>query len=461
MDCGNCCGSGSGGGGGNSNAISFEGQNFSYDSFSRLVIDAPTTVFTTVVEFTPQNQILNYRSTGTGRVFFDMSQTLIELSVNDVSGRAIRQSQEYLLYLPGKSQIAHITFTPHYKGTFDNSVAIRAGLFDDYRDKNTLTSINPGNALGQEVNQKSMGHFFELSGNQWFVVERYNSINNKLNVSRIPQSQWNRDTLNGNILTSPSGFVLPSNPTTGLLGFIDRQWLGVGVVRMGFFFNAKPVICHIFQNRDIGYPYTHLAKLPLRWEIEKVPGGSVSSPTMAAICGAVYVGGSYVPFGTLFSIPADLTLTQIPIDAAVVRPVLLIRLQQKYCRATLKIKGLELINTNTNNADGAFQVAKNPVITGPAYTWLPHPDPRSMIEYVILTNAKSYSITGGLISRAGFFTARAQIQDDLSVEELLTAPSYCSDIYGNPDVFCLAVGGLKATGGDITVAVNARWLEIV
>jgi len=459
MNCNPCCNGTditiSGGGNGNP-------QTFTFDSFNRGVIDAPTTIYTTHLAFNSQTNIQDFRSTGTGSVFIDISNSVAELTVAHTAGRAVRQSREYLLYLPGKSQVVHFTMTPHYTGTFDTNLAIRGGIFDDYRDKNTSTSSNSGNPLGQEVNQKSMGHFFELSGHQWFVVERQNSPDNVTNVTRVPQSQWNVDTVDGNINTSKSGFILPTNPTSGFLFFIDRQWLGVGSVRMGIFYNSIPIILHTFQNRASGIPFTHLPKLPLRWEIERTSTTTaVASTTMASICGAAFVGGSYIPFGNLYSLPINILSTDVPIDQTL-RPVLMIRLQQRYCRATVKLKSLELINTNTNNADAGFELARNPILSGPAITWTKHPDPNSMIEYSFFTDpiTSGHSVSNGYISRSGYFSARGQFQDDLSVEELVTAPSYCSDIYGNADILCIAFIALKSSGGNLAIRANARWLEI-
>lgn len=459
MNCDPCC-SGADvtiSGGGN-NPI----QTFNFDSFNRGIVDLPTTIFATHMAFNPQLNLLDYRSTGTGSFFYDVSNSVMEQTVAHTAGRVIRQSREYLLYLPGKSQVVHFTMTPHYRGTFDNNVAVRAGIFDDYRDKNTASSSNPGNPLGQEVNQKSMGHFFEVSGNQWFVVERYNSPDNVTNVTRVPQNQWNIDTVDGNIATSKSGFILPTNPTTGVLFFIDRQWLGVGIVRMGVFYNAKPIFVHAFQNRLIGIPYTHLPKLPLRWEIERTSTiGTVPSTTMASICGAAFVGGSYIPYGNFYSLPITIITSDIPVDQTL-RPVLLIRLQQQYCRATVKLKSVDLLNTNTNNADAGFQVTRNPTLTGPALTWIKHPDPRSMIEYAYIADpiSSAYTQSGGYTLRSGYFSARTNLQEDLTTDELIVSPSIVSDIYGNADTLCLSIIALKATGGNLAVRANLRWLEI-
>lgn len=426
------------------------------DSFGRIVFDTPTTLFTTTDQFTAQKETMDYVSTGTGTVFIDISNTIINLSVNGSGGRAVRQSREYLMYQPGKSQLFNFSLTPHYSGTFDGSVAIRAGAFDDYRDKNTPGSINPG--TGVEVNQPSMGHFFELSGNKWFVVERANSPDNILNVTRIPQTDWNLDTLNGNPCTSPSGLLLPSDAKSGLLLGIERQWLGVGQVRMFIYVGGKPVFVHVFQNRLLNRPYTHLAKLPLRWEIEKVSGGISAPATLASICAGVHCLGTFSPLGVINSLPASLLPAAVSIDTTM-RPLMGIRLQQGYCRATLKIKDVELIQTSGNNGQVAWSLIKNPVITGsPALTWLNNPDSTSLIQYVFVATPTNYTVSGGACARSAFLNIDTASQDSLSIDELLTARSICSDIAGNCDTIFLCA---KQIGSQApSILTNMRWLEL-
>lgn len=439
-----------------------------YDAFSRLITMTPTTLLTSQPSFTPQYEIMDYVSTGTGNIFVDISNTVVLLSANDGGGRAIRQTREYQLYQPGKEHRAIFTWCPHYSGIFDSSVAVRAGIYDDYRDKNTPTgimgpppflyqsSINGG--LGQETNQPSMGHYFELSGNEWFVVERANSSNNIANVTRVTQSNWNIDTLNSNFGNNPSGFQLSSNLSTGALFWIGRQWLGVGIVRMGMYFNGNPVLVHQFNHGIFNRPYTHLPKLPIRYEIEKVAGGSTSNAITASICESSHIGGEYTPFGTIFSLPGTIVNSLCTIDnTSNIQPILAIRLQQKYCRATFKIKDIELINTA--NQPCVFNIIKNPIITGPSFSFTPNPDYRSLIEYHYFgSNSVNYTVTGGQVVRGGFVQTNTQLQDSLSVDELLTAASYCSDVKGNPDIALLCAVRL---GNNATIAGNMRWLEIV
>lgn len=451
-----------------SGTVSTNAVNPTLDVFHQLLVDTPTTIFTNHHAFTPSYESVGYVSTGTGSVFVDISNTLVQLTVSGSGGRAVEQSLEYQLYQPGKGHVVLLTLSPQYSGTFDSSVAVRAGIYDDYRDKNTpagttgappflyQSSINGG--TGVECNQPSMGHFFELSGNQWFVVERYNSSNNVTNVTRVAQANWNSDTVNGNPATSPSGFILSATSPVALF-FIERQWLGVGIVRMGLYADGVPIYCHVFGNdpaRTIRRAYTHLNKLPIRYEIEKVAGGSQNPASMAAICASGQIGGDYVTLGAIFSLPANLTVNKVDTgNPSILRPLLLLRLQQKYCRATWKLLDVELFLKDA----GFYSVFRNATVSG-SYTWTPHPDPRSMMEYAYLesSTASTRTVSGGLCIRSGFASTRTSLQDALASSELVTRTQFSSDIAGNPDVLVIAAGSWT---NNSDAYANARWIEIV
>lgn len=418
----------------------------SVDLFGRLPMVTPTTLFTAHPAFTPQLEVMDYVSTGTGLITHDISNTLMTLRVGNAVGRAVRQSREYLLYQPGKIQTINMTGVPQYAGTWDSSVAFRIGLFDDYRDKTS------------ETNQPSMGHYFELSGNTWFVCERANSSDNSTNVTRIPQSNWNLDTLNGNRVTSPSGLLLKTPPNVGLLIIIDRQWLGVGIVRMGVVLNGKPIYVHSFHDRLYTRPYTRLGKLPIRWEIEKVAGGASAIATAASICASASVLGTYLPFGSLFTLPGSAVSTSLTSVSTTQTPIIIIRLQQKYCRATVKLKQVGIYSSG----EGFFIVYKNPTITrssSPAITYTTNPDTHSLIEYKVFSGATGdYVISGGTAIYSGFFSKATNVQGSTTVDDLLTSPAFCSDIAGTPDTLVVAVA---SGSGNISVNADIQWLEIV
>ena len=436
------------------------------DVFNRLYVTSPTLTLGSDNAFTPQYEITDYHSTGSGFVSTITISTMTILQAsNNGGGRAVRQTHEYQLYQPGTSHLVQFSWVPQFLGTFDNSVAVRAGIYDDYRDKNTPAGTTGANALfvssiyggvGQETNQPSMGHYFELSGNSWFVVEKYNSPDNIQNVTRVAQSNWNVNTFSSNYGPNPSGYIL--GISTPSLLFVERQWLGVGNVRMGAFYNSLYTICHVFKNRTYNQAYTHLNKLPIRYEIEKVSGGSPNPATMASICCSSQIGGQYTAYGRIYSLPANITYATTRIGLNSLRPILLIRLQQQYCRATVKIKSLDILSID--NAQGAYSLLLNPTLNGGAVTWTPMPNPGSMIEYAYFPDGSTSTrtVTGGRCLRSGYFTGRLEESDSLGVDELLTAQSICSDIHGVPDIVCLAMVSYTA---NTDVTANFRWIEVV
>jgi len=441
--------------------VANNGTIASLDMFNRQIVATPTTVFQTTPAFTPQYYLQDYLSTGTATVVHDISNTIIKLSVSANGDKAVRQSRQYLLYQPGKLQSVYMTFIPQYSGTFDSSVTIRIGMFDDYRDKNTSGSTYPG--TGIEVNQSSMGHFFEVIGSTWYVVERGNSANNVLNVTRIPQANWNLDSLDGNRSTSPSGYDLKNSLFAGTLILIQRQWLGVGAVRMGFIINGRVIYCHMFHQRGPSRgPYTHLSNLPIRWEIEKGANGSANSATLASICGSVQVMGDYTTQGAIYSLPSRAATVGSGGNATrldtTLRPVVVMRLKRQYCRATFKIKDISFLS----DQGGSYTYFKNPIINGASFTYISHPNINSMIEYYYFNNGTSvpsYTLTNGIPFKSGFFTINTSVQSSTNQDELLSEHDFSSNIHGDSDLFVVAC--CQGTSNSTDVCINATWVEIV
>lgn len=106
------------------------------------------------------------------------------------------------------------------------------------------------------------GLFFEMHDTTAYVVLR-SSTSGVVVDTRVPQSQWNRDRLDGAGL---SGIVAQWNRTT--VYWIDLQWLGAGRVRFGIIGpDGSRVVVHEFYNSGQNiYPYMKSASLPVRAE---------------------------------------------------------------------------------------------------------------------------------------------------------------------------------------------------
>jgi len=116
----------------------------------------------------------------------------------------------------------------------------------------------------------------------------------KVQVSRVPQSQWNLDKMDG---TGPSGYVF--DPGKMQMTYIDYSWYGAGTIRYGFRgTGGKITWCHeASQNNTNFAAYQRSGNLPARYE-------SINEPLNSAklVSGATSTLGSplYPTDTTLF-----------------------------------------------------------------------------------------------------------------------------------------------------------------
>jgi hypothetical protein len=192
------------------------------------------------------------------------------------------------------------------------------------------------------------------------VIRTYTggSVNNSRFVA---QANWNGDKLDG---TGPSGITLDLTKTQIL--FFDVEWLGVGNVRCGFIINGQSIICHTFQNANIGTTvYMQTATLPLRYEITNT-GATASSSTLTMICATVISEGGYDqvtspqiarPTGNGVTIANNTGLTFTPLIS--------IRLNSSYFGAVIVPSIVNFVAT----AQGTYEVVlvRNGTLTGATF----------------------------------------------------------------------------------------------
>jgi hypothetical protein len=106
---------------------------------------------------------------------------------------------------------------------------------------------------------------------------------------RVPQSEWNIDTANGN---GPSGFKLD---TTKLhMCYADYSWYGAGKVRFGFK-NREGHIRYMHEfvhNNRLGESYFRSGNLPGRYEIENGPAAT-TAPTLFHFGTSIIMDGRF------------------------------------------------------------------------------------------------------------------------------------------------------------------------
>jgi hypothetical protein len=200
------------------------------------------------------NNLWASKATGVGATYsFDTNAGLINLGVGTASGvEVVRETTKVFSYQPGKSLLIMSTFVMN----------------------------SPKSNLRQRVGYggTTNGIYLELDGSTLNFVER-NSVTGILSEIRVPQSQWNIDTVGAGAL-NPSGIT--SDITKAQIFYTDIEWLGLGTVRVGFVINGQFIHCHSFHHANlITSTYMTTASLPLRYEITNT-GITTSSSTMNA-----------------------------------------------------------------------------------------------------------------------------------------------------------------------------------
>ena len=390
------------------------GQGFSGDLFGRLKVSNPLTLFDSSHIYY-QDGDFDDVIIGTGStVGFITAQSSATLGIGTTAGCSyIRQSKRVFSYQPGKSLQVFQTFVLN-------------------PPKENLTQrVGYGSSLN--------GIFLEQVGSQVNIIKR-TSVSGVSTTITIPQSQWNKDTLDGTgfSTSNPSGVQL--DLTKSQLMFTEYEWLGVGDVRVGFQIDSKMIIAHQFQHtNEIDSVYMRTATLPLRYEILNT-GITTSPSAMKQICSSVIANGGYERKKT--GSIARMTTSKNVGDTF--QPLVSIRLvpgREFAVVLPFQFGALPL----SNNVGYEIALIRNGTLTDASFALTPDSTTEN-VQYDITASA----ITGGKIVNTSYTFGANQSSGSLSVQQdynwslqLGTTQAGVSDIY------TVAARTISGTGGVI------------
>lgn len=322
------------------------------DAFGRLRISDPFTLGDYKHLYSIDPDFIDVVSgIGATVTFNDNQAAAILQSGIGTNGYCIHQTKRYHHYMPGKSQLVYSTFN---YGAAQQNVIKRTGYFDD-RD----------------------GIYFEQTSNGTlnFVIRSYTNAGIGNSERRVPQSQWNKDKLDG---SGPSGYTLDITKTQ--LFFTDFEWLGVGRVRCGFGIDGKNIIAHEFYNSNvIDTVYMSNPNLPVRCEIRNTGSQVGAGGSFIQICSTVMSEGGYSDVGREFSHATP--LRSVGIGSTV--PILAIRLKNSFKgypnRATVKLEDISVFSVGANVRYEVVKI-KNSVGLTTTGNWVSE-HPESVVEY--------------------------------------------------------------------------------
>lgn len=402
------------------------------DAFGRLRVSNPQTLFDSKQVYNNQDIYFLNGLTGAATAPYTAARASTYLTVTSANGdQAIRQTKRYFNYQPGKSALIFQTFV---FGEEHASLRRRAGYFD-----------------------ANNGIFLEQTDADVRLVQRSNVSGAPSDAVFETQNNWNLDPLNG---LGPSGEVLDLTKPQILV--IDYEWLGVGLVRVGFVMpNDGIVYAHVFKNPNnvLTSVYMQTPNLPVRWEITRTAAGPGGDATLEAICCSVMSEGGQQPAGIVLSADRGTSTRTVPNGSYT--PLIAIRLKSALSvppvsnanlRRTVFIVGMDLHDATTNGTVN-WRLLKNPIRgAGTAPSWV-SADANSSIEYDVTSTE---AITGGQLSYAGYAAGRVNNDFAQLPEQFILG---AQDIAGTiPDEYVLAARTVG--GGTDSCLASVTWTEL-
>ena len=366
---------------------------------------------------------------------FNVNQAAASLQSGiSTNGYTIHQTKRYHHYMPGKSQLIYSSFN---FGQPQQNVIKRTGYFDD-RD----------------------GIYFEQdqNGNLNFVIRSFVNAGIGNPERRIPQSQWNKDQLDG---SGVSGFDLDITKTQ--LFFTDFEWLGVGRVRCGFSLDGKNIVAHEFYNsNNVDTVYMSNPNLPVRCEIRNTGTQVGAGGSFIQIYSTVMSEGGYTEAGREFS--RATSLRSVGVGSTV--PILAIKLKNSFKgypnRATVKLEDISVFSVGSNIK---YEVVKinSSVGLNTTGTWISE-HPESVVEYnqtatgvgtTLFENFMSGYASGDSENVKKPAATSSNIQSGPTSKKNFLSQNYDST---NSEIFSVIVTNIGSNSTN--VGVSLRWKEI-
>ena len=389
------------------------------DAFGRARVSNPLTLFDSSHRY-HDNGLWSTSTTSGGTTTFDVNAGLVNLAVTTESGSSvIRETTKCFSYQPGKSLLVMSTFTFNPAKT---NLRQRIGYY------------GAANGMYVELNNTTLS-FVERSSSTGSLVE-----------TRIAQSDWNVDPLNG---TGPSNLTI--DPTKSQILWMDIEWLGLGTVRLGFVINGKFIHCHSFHHANIiTSTYITTASLPLRYEITNT-AATASASTLKQVCSTVLSEGGYELRGLQQAIGTAITAPYALTTAGTYYPVISLRLKAAALDAIVILTALSILGA-TANADYNWRVIASGTTTGGTWT---SAGTESSVEY----NLTGTATTGGRILAQGYFSSTNQSTTSVDIlkEALFKFQLERNGLTATPYELSLVVTASAATSN---VHASMDWEEI-
>ena len=378
------------------------------DAFGRLRVSNPYTLFDSQARYASDSAFDTSTASG-GTSTFNTNQSSTSLSVTTTNGSSVvRQTYRYFPYQPGKSLLVLATFC---MGAGKTNLTQRLGYYD--------------------VNN---GIYFQQSGTTLGFAIRSNTTGSPVDTV-VTQANWNGDKMDG---TGTSGLTLDVTKTQ--IFYTDMEWLGVGIVRVGFVIGGKYINCHTFYNANTTNTtvYMTTATLPVRYEIFN-SGVTASSSTLTQICCSVVSEGGYEETSQQYW-ARNTAAISVPTTNLFV-PMVSIRLNSSHLGAVVLPAIISVLPLTTANYE--VIICRNVDLTGASWVTGTFQD----VDYDISATAFTSQPSGTQICQVDYLTSTAQ-----SSSNSVASIGYKWDLQlgvslaGSSDVITLGIRTIDASG---------------
>ena len=377
------------------------------DAFGRLRVSNPVTVFDAQNRYMDGEQFSSDNSGG-GSVTYNANSSNFTLSVTGNGDEVIRQAKRVTLYQPGKSLLIMNTFAFN---TPTNNLRQRVGYF---------TAQN--------------GIFLEADGTDIYIVKRSYTTGSAVDT-RIAQSSWNGDTLNG---AGASGITLDVSKTQIL--WTDIEWLGVGSVRVGFVINGVFYIAHTFHHANsLTDVYMTTASLNCRYEITSTG----ASGSMRQICSTVISEGGYSPTPPIRSVSNN-TIEKRLSSADTLYPLATIRLDPNTPDCVVMPAQIDFLATDVRY--GEIQLVEGATLTGASFN--------NNESTTVETDTSATAMSGGNRVYSALWASRVSLILEETVKKRL---QLAREADGTPITLTFAAA---STGTNTDILYKFGWEEL-
>jgi len=404
-----------------------------FGSFGTMSVGEPQSIKDYRFAYDSRPDLFYDQEVGGATVGYETASGTVLLSNGTASGDLAKRTSHFNHpYVPGVGHVAEFSIRCGDSGK--NGVRRRWGYYND-----------------------NDGVYWELDGTQLNIVLR-SSVSGSIIETRIPQDQWNKDSLDGR---DSIGFEL--DPTAPNIYWIDLQWLGSGRIRFGIVEpGGSRITAHIIENANdptAEFPYMRTATLPIRVEQENT-SAAASSSEIRFVCASVK-HSSGVKIGGDKHSSSNNTVQTIQTSSGEV-PLISIRpkvtmngiLNSSLIRGT----SISLANiTNTGGAPVAFRLRAGTTDGLTGHNFTSH-KPNSIAEL----DTSSTSIDPNKLHQIVtlFVSAdKTEFVQDIAPRDLHSFEAFLKGDNATGIVFTITVEVLGGTNADVIAAIN--WEEIL